>query len=146
MTYQYKECGLDNIYLVNGYDHIDTDYGPATTIHDVDGLHEAIAFSLCDTAKLKGAEFRFLRHYLNLSQTMVGQFFGMTDQAVAKWEKHNKVPKLADIMLRALCKERLLGNVELTKLMKDLSKLDRDIHERTVLIEETDTGWQQKAA
>ena len=36
----YTSCGLQNIWLKNGYEVIETAYGKATSIHDVEGLHK----------------------------------------------------------------------------------------------------------
>ena len=146
MTYQYTESGLDNIYLSNGYEHVETGYGKATVVHNTEGLHQAIAFSLCEGANLKGVEFRYLRHFLDFSQKVIGNLMGATDQAVAKWEKGAKVPKYAEVIIKTLCKEKVLGNVEFTKLITEISQLDHDMQEQKLLIEETENGWQLKAA
>ncbi len=39
--YHYSECGLSNVYLVNGFNMIETSLGKAISIHDVDGLVRA---------------------------------------------------------------------------------------------------------
>ena len=44
--YQYRHCGLENVYLVNGYTIKDSPYGEAISIHDMDGLHRAIGMYL----------------------------------------------------------------------------------------------------
>jgi hypothetical protein len=33
--YHYQECGLDNVYLANGYREVETPYGPAVSVEDV---------------------------------------------------------------------------------------------------------------
>jgi len=40
--YHYKACGLDNVYLKNGYEEKNTPSGKSIAIHDIDGLHKAI--------------------------------------------------------------------------------------------------------
>jgi putative transcriptional regulator len=40
--YHYTECGLDNIYLLNGFDPVETPRGKGVTIRNIDGLHRAI--------------------------------------------------------------------------------------------------------
>ena len=42
----YKMCGLDNIYLRNGYNLEQTDYGEAVSVRDADELHSAIGVYL----------------------------------------------------------------------------------------------------
>ncbi len=40
--YQYTDCYLDNIWLVNGYRLINTPEGEVAEIIDIDGLHEVM--------------------------------------------------------------------------------------------------------
>src|SRR4030095_4658011 len=85
--YHYTLCGLDNIWLVNGYKHHDTAYGPGVAVEDVDGLHRAIATDLiCGKRDLSGKELRFLRKGLDLSQEGLAMLLGTTAQTVARWE------------------------------------------------------------
>ena len=44
--YHYTECGLDYVYLVNGYTWHQTPYGRGVSIEDADGLHDAIALGV----------------------------------------------------------------------------------------------------
>jgi DNA-binding transcriptional regulator YiaG len=94
--YHYTQCGLNNVYLQNGYDLLETPYGSGVAIHDVDGLHKAIAMALVDKhAPLTGGEFRFIRIELNLSQKALGEYLGKTDhddwlsfqETSGSWEK-----------------------------------------------------------
>ena len=58
--YHYVESGLDNIYLVNGFDFINSPAGQSVIIQDLDGLHEAIGRSLIhDRKALSGKRFVF---------------------------------------------------------------------------------------
>jgi len=41
--YHYTLCGLDNVWLENGYQVRETSYGQGISVHDVEGLHEVIA-------------------------------------------------------------------------------------------------------
>ena len=67
--YHYRECGLRNVWLANGYDEHDTPYGPGIAIHDVEGLHRAIAHGIVNKGgKLTGTELRFIRQEMSLSQ------------------------------------------------------------------------------
>ena len=95
MKYHYTESGLRNIYLLNGYEVVETPYGKATSVVDVEGLHKLIGSNLCRKKHLTGTEFRFIRKEMSLSQSGLGQTLGVTDQAIAKWEKTGRVPKTA---------------------------------------------------
>ena len=67
--YHYRECGLRNVWLVNGYDEHDTPYGLGVAIHDLEGVHHAVAHGLVSKGgKLTGAELRFLRQEMGISQ------------------------------------------------------------------------------
>ena len=64
--YHYRECGLPNVYLVNGYREIKTPEGSGIAIEDVEGLHMAIARDIVDTKPiLSGPEVRFIRKFLD---------------------------------------------------------------------------------
>ncbi len=100
--YHYTESGLRNVYLENGYREIDTPYGTAISISNVDGLHKSIAETLIDQPYLSGREFRFLRTELDMTQQEVGDYFGVSAQAVALWEKSSRVQRKVDQMIRAI--------------------------------------------
>src|SRR6266581_2908061 len=104
--YHYTDGGLRNVWLKNGYVEKDTPYGKAVSFHDLDGLTKAICMALSSKpGKVTGAEFRYIRSGLLLSQKSLGQLLGCTEQAVAKWEKTGKVPKTADYVVRMIYKQ-----------------------------------------
>ncbi|MGO4780652.1 helix-turn-helix domain-containing protein, partial [Lysobacter sp. 2RAB21] len=100
--YRYVGCGLPNVFLRNGYEMVKTPYGEGVTIHDLDGLHQALGSTIVGSPDpLSGAEFRFIRTELELSQKMLGQLLGCNEQAVARWEKgRSKVDAPAERLLR----------------------------------------------
>src|SRR6266702_8710684 len=63
--YHYRECGLPNVYLVNGYREIEARHGRGVSIEDVKGLQMAIALALVEEEpSLSGPEVRFIRKFL----------------------------------------------------------------------------------
>jgi hypothetical protein len=40
--YHYIGCGLPHVYLENGFEIVKTPFGRGVTIHDLDGLHDAL--------------------------------------------------------------------------------------------------------
>ena len=71
--YDYRQCGLDHVYLVNGFERADTKYGDSIRVHDIDGLHRAIGMHLIEQKRpLTGLEVRFTRHELDRSQRGLG--------------------------------------------------------------------------
>jgi putative transcriptional regulator len=109
--YQYTESGLRNVWLRNGYTLSDTPYGPAVEVQNLHGLIRAIVSALVQkTSTLTSPEIRYLRHYLDLSQKDFAKFVGVQEQTVSLWERSKqRIPKSADIVLRALVAEALSG-------------------------------------
>lgn len=145
---KYTGCGLRNVWLQNGYTKKKTPYGEAVAIQDVEGLHRALAKTITRKPKLTGAEFRFIRKELDLSQAALGRMFGFEAQTIALWEKNKqRVPKLADKMLRLIYSEHAEGNVKIRELIDRENDLDRKNHDaaRMIFIE-TERGWISKAA
>ena len=126
--YHYTDCGLDNVWLVNGYQAHDTPYGKGLSIDDIKGLHTCISNELVGSAAgLTGAEFRFLRLELDMSQRQVGLLLDKSEQSVANWEKkrNSAVPKAADVILRAIYREKTGNNAKITQLLAQLEAADR---------------------
>jgi DNA-binding transcriptional regulator YiaG len=149
--HHYTLCGLDNVWLANGYEWVETNYGRALRVHKVEELHRAIGRALIAQPRLSGREFRWVRVALDLSQAALGDMFGVTDQAVAKWEKGRGAPKLADRALRALYREHLDGNANLTKIFaraqdRAEAKAARDAAKVVKLkFEKSPRGWRLDA-
>src|SRR3546814_6244956 len=66
--YHYTESGLRNVWLANGYKIRNVGGEEAVAIHDVDELHRTIGRNLARKSRLTGAELRFLRKEMGLSQ------------------------------------------------------------------------------
>ena len=114
--YHYQGCSLPNVFLQNGYDIVSTPYGEGVTIHDLDGLHAALgAVIVASKSALTGAEFRFLRQELGLSQGAVGKYVGRNEQAIARWEKARgkRVDPAADRLLRLFYENAKMGEKKL---------------------------------
>lgn len=125
-SYHYKECGLENVYLIGGVSVRETPRGKSITIEDVEELHKVIAESLLSEKKrLNGRELRFLRHELNLTQEALAALLGTDHQSVARWEKGQyKVPGPADRLIRFLYRESAKGNAGIIGPLRRLAELD----------------------
>lgn len=145
---KYKECGLRNVWLQNGYKVKQTPYGRAVAIQDVEGLHRLLAKMTAQKPKLSGAEFRFLRKELDLSQAALARMFGCDAQTIALWEKGKvSLPRLADRMLRLIYREHAEGNVKIREIIDRENDMDRKDHEaKKIVLVDTDKGWRAKAA
>lgn len=145
--YQYTECGLDFVYLVNGFEFVRTSQGNAVRIQDIDGLHRFIGQHLINDRKhLSGKEIRFLRHEMLLSQASLARLLGVDEQTVARWEKGagRKVPKMADASIRQLYSEHIGGNERLTELLERIADIEDEI-DGMMKVQETDEGWDLAA-
>jgi putative transcriptional regulator len=123
--YHYQECGLPNVYLSNGYTEHATDWGAGIAIADVAGLHRTIGLSLvAERSHLSGADVRFIRKELGLSQTALGNAMGCEEQTVSLWERQGRIPAPADRLLRALYVEHVEGSVAVAKMLENLRRND----------------------
>ena len=142
---EYSGCGLPNIFLANGYTEVETPYGMTVSVDNVTGLHRAIGMEIVNKEPtLSGPEFRFLRKELELSQCKLGSLLGRDAQTIALWEKEkNDLPKMADMLLRAIYSENLNGNVQIINMIERLNELDRvERDERRFEFRETEEGWR----
>ena len=144
-AYHYTEGGLRNIWLANGYTVRKTKYGDGVSIHDVDGLHRAIAHAVANKPHLTGAEVRFLRKEMGMSQRGLGELLGVTDQAVALWEKKGRLPKTADRLLRLIYVEHEGGNVPIRATIQRINDIDQHGDEQ-IIAEETKGRWKTRMA
>lgn len=146
MAYHYTDSGLDNIYLENGFSVYDTPYGKGVSIEDTKGLHQAIGQWLISLPKgLTGAELRFIRLEMELTQKDLAGILGSTEQNVRRWEKARAKPILrtADYLLRALYSEFIGGDGDIRRMVDRLAKLDQMDHAEARLCD-TNKGWQIK--
>ena len=145
--YHYIESGLDNVYLVNGFEFVDTPRGQGVTIRNREGLHRAIGLWLVrDKRNLTGREFRFLRNELNLTQRNLAELLGVSDQAIARWEKGRTKEPIdgpAQRMIRLMYSEVINKNESIMGPLRRLAELDELTHEDEDLeFEDSDEGWQ----
>lgn len=122
--YKYRACGLDGIYLLNGY-RIDVhDDEKHVSFTDIEGLHRAIGRHLVLHRKaLAPNEIKFIRKTMDLTQAELAERLGNTSQSVARWEKGEiEMPGPEEKLLRATFLASLLTDSELTTLREFLNK------------------------
>jgi DNA-binding transcriptional regulator YiaG len=86
--FKYSASGLPNIYLLNGVTIEDSSYGPIVTIENLNGLHHAIGLHIIEKPEsMTGAEFRFLRKQMGLTQVELATAMRTSDQTIANYEK-----------------------------------------------------------
>jgi putative transcriptional regulator len=107
--YHYKESGLDDVVLLNGYTIRQTPYGETVSIENVDALHRLLARQIILQREINGAQFRFLRREMGKTQAQVATWFQVTEQSISLWERDRDkaIPPLASILLRLLYAEHI---------------------------------------
>ena len=138
----FDDAGLQNVWLANGVATKDTAYGSVEIINDVPGLTRAICLALAGKiGRLSGAEFRYLRLHLRLSQKSLAQCFGNTEQAIALWKKTGRVPLRADKHVRILWKAQDAGNETVKNVVGRINLIDQLVNQK-IVVEETKRGWK----
>ncbi len=148
--YHYKACGLDNIYLLNGYDIEEHDNEKHVFVRNMDELHQAIGRHIVTKRKgLTGPEIRFLRNTLNLTQSELASELGNNAQSIARWEKRQvEIPGDAEKWLRVFFFAKLAAPDELEALrdliLQRLAELDEiDENETTPAKFILDGHWME---
>ncbi len=142
--YRFSDAGLKNVWLMNGYTIKRTRYGDAVVIQDVAGLTRVICRALVrKIGRLNGAEFRYLRLHLRLSQKALAKLLGNTEQSVANWEKRGRVPLWADKHIRILWQAAEEGNETVKHVVARLNDVERLLNQR-IVVEETRRGWRSR--
>lgn len=142
--YHYTECGLDHVWLRNGYHVRKTPYGRAVSVENVDGLHRLLAGKLTKKpGRLSGKEVRYLRNFLGLSQGSLGDMLGVSDQSVSLWERKGQVPKAPDSLLRFVVVAKLDNKTRVGALVDLINDAERQLNGRSriVVVEEPSGKW-----
>ena len=148
--FHYKRCGLDNIFLVNGFEEeFDEDGERYVTVLDVDDLHKAIGLHLVTCRKtLSPKEIRFLRRTMDLTQAEMGRLIDQSAQQVARWEKGiSNISGPADRLMRVMFvslideNEKSVGPMEFLTRLDELDSCDEDRLE----FKKVDEEWLEAA-
>jgi DNA-binding transcriptional regulator YiaG len=133
--HHFTDGGLQNVWLVNGYTVHSTPYGPAVSIHDMDGLARAICLALTQKhGVLSGKEVRYIRQAgMTLSQPALGSLLGVDGQTLARWEKTGHVPKWADKFLRVIYTAHANGDEPVRKAVERAITVERLVSQRILV-------------
>ena len=136
-SYHYVECGLDDVYLENGFERFESPRGTTVAIRDLDELHHVIGKHICEQKKdLIGKEIRFLRREMLMSQAILANMLGVKEQTVHRWESgKTTMPKAAEAILRFLYMEQIKVSGEgLRVALKRIADLEDEIHHKQQMI------------
>jgi DNA-binding transcriptional regulator YiaG len=142
----YTQCGLPDVWLLNGFRRRATPYGDAVSVENIDGLHRTIALYLVQRkADLTGCQVRFLRKRLDKTQGELAALLRLDAQTVARWEKdQTTIPGPADLCLRLLVLEEETGDSAIGQLAEQIAALNSE-RASQLLFEETNEGWRAVA-
>lgn len=144
--YHYTESGLDNVFLVDGYDFVETPQGRVVRIKDIDGLNEAIGrLLICDKKNLTGKEIRFLRQEMLMSQAVLAKLLDVGDQTVLRWEKGKaEIPKPAEALIRFLYGEHIKdkGVAGIRRCLEHLADLEDQLSQTRISLRQSKRGWK----
>ena len=147
---KYDDCGLKNVWLKNGYRHEEIEgHGKCLEITDINGLHRSIAHHLVNyRQRLSGAEIRFLRVEMGMSQKRLADCLGVDEQTISLWERSKRRPTVAaERMLRLLYLEHADGKTKVAKMIAQWNDTDRQELEEEAkqVFHETAEGWRMAA-
>lgn len=150
--FHYTQCGLDNVWLTNGYTIEEGDYGTTFSIDRAEELHQVIARAIInDKSPLRGQEVRFLRVAMNLSQDGLAKALGVDRLTVLRWERARDRPLsvMQDIAVRMSYAARANDDEFLVTVIKELQDADEAKHGdayRSAVFEATQRRWRVKQA
>jgi DNA-binding transcriptional regulator YiaG len=147
--YEYKESGLEGIFLHNGYDIMEHGGECFVSVVDTEGLHRRIGeFLVANRKEFSPTELRFLRKTMDLTQSELGRWMGKDSQTVARWEKgQTPIPTVADRLLRAIFLLQTMSPEErenFMHLLKDIEDMDDLTPRRVVLYLSQDGNWRDR--
>jgi DNA-binding XRE family transcriptional regulator len=118
--YHFKASGLPNVYLLNGVKfETDPDYGELVTFEHMPDLFMAIAFTLvAKPERLTGAEMRFLRKRMDMTQAALAKELWVSEQTVANYEKDDTKDGPADTALRLLFLAHVVDDADLAQELR----------------------------
>lgn len=109
-AYHYTECGLDNVFIEGISPITDDDGDQVIEINFVNALHHEIAKGIVNHRKaMSGAELRFLRTEMGLTQTELAELVHVTRLTVGRWERgDNRIDPASEMIIRQMAIEKLV--------------------------------------
>lgn len=146
----YTACGLDDVYLLNGFSVEETDYGRGVAVESGDELHAAIADHLVMHRKrLSAREFRFLRRQMDMTQAELAGRLGLDAQTIARYEKaETAIAGPADLAVRFVYILWALpadARRTVAEALKALLDTDEPVETGPARFISTDRGWREAA-
>lgn len=114
-AHHYTESGLHNVFIHGIQIELDDDGDQVITIPAIGELHQVIAEGIVShRSGISGAELRFLRTELGLTQAQLARLLHRDKQSVGRWERSEvDIDSAAEAIVRRLAIERLSLRVDL---------------------------------
>lgn len=149
--YHYTGCGLDWVFLANGYTRHETNYGSGVAIEKLDDLHRANAKEIISRPEpIAGQDVRFLRSFLQLGQANLGRLLGGSKGSprdrIAKWEadRDKAIPGTADRFLRLFIAGKMTDDKLVKEIVETFEQIDELEHGHRSVFTEDAFGWTTK--
>jgi transcriptional regulator with XRE-family HTH domain len=120
--HHYTECGLQNVFIVGINVITDDDGDEVVLVPAINQLHRVIAEGIVRHSKgIDGAELRFLRTEMGLTQSELAAVVHRDKQSIGRWERsETEIDSVSEAVIRKLAIEKLGLGVNLD--MEQLSK------------------------
>ena len=148
--HHFTECGLSDVYLENGFEVIEGEWGSSVSITDMDELIHTIGLCIVSCEVLTGERVRFIRKHMDMTQKNLANLLDYDVQTIANWEKDvKKIPRPSEIVLRSIFREYLKGgtSTSVTAMIKKIAELNREAHKIEKLeLSSKDGKWSHLAS
>lgn len=113
-AYQYTECGLQNVFIDGLEPVVDAEGDEVIEIPAVNELHKRIAEGIVKHSKgISGAELRFLRTEMGLTQAELAKIVHADKQTIGRWERGEfQMEGSSETVIRRLAIEKLVIEYE----------------------------------
>lgn len=110
MKYHYTESGLDNVFIEGINPMVDDDGDEVIQIPAINMLHATIALGIVShESSMSGAELRFLRTEMGLTQSDLASIVHVDRQTIGRWEREETPLEGAhETVIRQLAIEKLV--------------------------------------
>ena len=135
-------CGLQNIWLLNGYHEIDTKYGKSTSYLDIEQLEKLISYCLVSLSRpLIGREMHFLRMHLYAPRDapcvinarhpdQIPVTLELLEVMENEYGGYRAVPQYVDETIRRLFLDNIYPGISIEAIANMIPELKRQIESR----------------
>ncbi len=140
--YHYTECGLNNVFISGLKVMVDDDGDDVVEIPFINGLHREIAVGIVGHENgISGAELRFLRSEMGLTQAELSKIVHCDKQTIGGWVRsETEIDGASEAIVRKMAIERL--ELDVSDSIDELAlKSVPPAKEQTIAIGASDDGY-----